>query len=115
MQNISKVITATHSEGVEMDLPEVIGRLGAAVYILACEDNPLQQRLDRAIGEINPITETDVHPDFRADFKRLLANIDAYWESGNQPDLGVGIAQTMVQLLWGYASFSGIWPTASSD
>jgi hypothetical protein len=94
-----------------MDLPEVIGRLGAAVYILACEDTLLQQRLDRAIGEITPITERDVIPDFRADFKRLLANIDAYGESGNQPELEAGIAQTMVQLLWGYASFTGMWPT----
>jgi len=94
-----------------MNLPEVIERLGAAVYILACEDNPLQQRLDKAIDEIAPITERDVIPDFRADFERLFDNIDAYREGGNQPDMRAGIAQTMVQLLWVYASFTGMWPT----
>jgi hypothetical protein len=110
MENTTDFMIATHSEEVPMDLPEVIGRLGAAVYILACEDTLLQQRLDKAIGEITPIHERDVIPDFRADFERLFANIDAYRESGDQPDMRSGIAQTIVQLLWGYASFTGMWP-----
>ncbi len=81
-----------------MSLRDVFEKLDKAMYILACTDSSLQDRLDAAIVEIVSLQERELPPDLRKEFNQLIEQIHAYRNSAEhsglqQSDLALAIFQ----------------------
>jgi hypothetical protein len=79
-----------------------------AVKILASEDKPLQERIDKAMDCIKQINaEKDVPHDLRSEFKELIHKINLYRGTGYPHDLQSDLAETFVDVFGRWIAF--IW------
>jgi replication-associated recombination protein RarA len=76
-----------------------LSKLTDAVRILASEDKPLQERIDKAISDIKQInSEKDIPPDLRSEFNELIQKINIYRGTGYPHDLQSNLAETIVDV-----------------
>lgn len=94
-----------------MALKPVFEKLDAAVLALVYVDAPLSERLESAIAALTSLTEKELPPDCRKEFRQVQEAIRAYGLGGNRADLQPALAQAIYGLLKsfiGYTSgFSG--------
>jgi hypothetical protein len=84
-----------------------LSKLTEAVKILASEDKPLQERIDRAISDIKQINlEKDLPFDLRSEFNELVLKINIYRGTGYPHDLQSELAENIVDVFGRFIAYT---------
>ena len=89
-----------------MSLKPVFEKLDAAVLALVCVDAPLRERLESAIAALAPLSEKELPPDCRKEFRQVQEAIRAYRQSGDRAELQPALAQAVYGLLKSFIGFT---------
>ncbi len=82
-----------------MSLKTVYEQLDSAVLALVSSDDSIQARLDQAIAALSPLSEKELPPDCRKEFRQVQQDIRTYRAEGSRSEIQTALAKAIYGLL----------------